>query len=98
MDPERTGLGHLQRSTRGVSAFADLEARVMDIAVIPSEDTPSRFRRQRVCDEDFVVAIRASHRFAGALDLERYCEMQHLVVSLNGDPYGFIDRLLEVEG
>jgi DNA-binding transcriptional LysR family regulator len=30
--------------------------------------------------------------------LDRYCECQHLVVSLSGDPYGFVDRVLEQQG
>jgi DNA-binding transcriptional LysR family regulator len=75
-------------------AFADLEARAMDIVVVPSNDIPPRFERRCVYEEDFVVAVRAGHAFADDPTLERYCEMQHLVVSHSGDPYGFVDEHL----
>jgi DNA-binding transcriptional LysR family regulator len=75
-------------------AFADLEARAMDIAIVPSDGIPIRFYRQTLYEEDFVVAMRTGHPFAADPSLDRYCEMQHLVVSLTGDAYGFVDRVL----
>ncbi|CAN7525402.1 LysR family transcriptional regulator [Phenylobacterium sp. LjRoot225] len=85
-----------ERAWRAV--FADLEARAMDIAIIPSDDIPARFHQRTLYEEDFVVAMRAGHPFADALTLERYCEMQHLVVSLAGDPHGFVDEVLAKQG
>src|SRR4051794_27617944 len=76
------------------SAFVDLEARTMDVAIIPSDDIPARFHVRTLYEEDFVVASRAGHPFAAAPTLERYCEMQHLVVSLTGDTLGFVDEVL----
>ena len=70
----------------------------MDIAVIPSDHVPARFQSRTLYEEDFVVAVRAGHPFADDPTLERYCEMQHLVVSLSGDPYGFVDELLAKKG
>jgi DNA-binding transcriptional LysR family regulator len=78
-------------------AFADLETRAMDIAIIPSDDIPARFHRRTLYEEDFVIAMRDGHPFADAPTLERYCEMQHLVVSLAGDPHGFVDEVLAAE-
>jgi DNA-binding transcriptional LysR family regulator len=75
-------------------AFADLDARAMDIAIIPCADIPARFHQRTLYEEDFVVAMRAGHPFAEAPTLDRYCEMQHLVVSLTGDAYGFVDEVL----
>jgi DNA-binding transcriptional LysR family regulator len=80
------------------TVFADLEARAMDIAVIPSEHIPARFHARGLYEEDFVVAMRAGHPFADDPTLERYCEMQHLVVSLSGDPHGFVDEALAKQG
>lgn len=80
------------------NAFADLESRAMDIAVMPSDHVPPRFRLQRLYDEDFVVAMRAGHPFAKSPTLARYCDAQHLVVSLTGDPYGFVDEALAKQG
>jgi len=80
------------------NAFAELEARTLDVAILPSDDIPARFHRQVLYEEDFAVAARARHPFATNPTLERYCEMQHLVVSLAGDPYGFVDRILAEHG
>ncbi len=41
-------------------------------------------------DEDFVVVARARHPFAARPTLERFCQAQHLVVSMTGDPHGFV--------
>jgi DNA-binding transcriptional LysR family regulator len=75
-------------------AFADLETRATDIAVIPSDDIPARFHQRTLYEEDFVVAMRAGHPFAKTPTLDQYCQAQHLVVSLSGDPYGFVDAAL----
>ena len=80
------------------SALAELEAQAMDIAIIPSDDIPVRFLQRLLYEEDFVVAMRAGHPFADTSTLDRYCEMQHLVVSLTGDPHGFVDRVLAEQG
>lgn len=79
-------------------AFAELEARAMDIAIVPSDDIPPRFHRSALYDEDFVVAVRAGHPFADAPTLDRYCEMRHIVVSLTGDAVGVVDRVLAEQG
>lgn len=86
----------VERAWRG--AFADLEARAMDIAVIPTGDIPARFHRSTLYEEDFVIAMRAGHPFAENPTLDSYCAMQHLVVSLSGDPFGFVDDALAREG
>jgi DNA-binding transcriptional LysR family regulator len=80
------------------SAFADLEARAMDMAIIPSDHIPARFHQRTLYEEDFVVAMRDGHPWAEAPTLDRYCDMQHLVVSLTGDAYGFVDEALAKQG
>jgi DNA-binding transcriptional LysR family regulator len=79
-------------------AFADLEARAMDIAVIPFDDIAPRFHHRTLYEEDFVIAMRAGHPLAKAPTLDRYCETQHLVVSHTGDAYGFVDEILARRG
>lgn len=81
---------------RGV--FAELEARAMDIAVTPAGEIPARFHARVLYEEDFVIAARAGHPFLAKPTLERYCEMQHAVVSLTGDAHGFIDTALASQG
>ena len=84
--------GDAERAWR--TAFDDLETRAMDIAVIPSGDIPARFHHRTLFEEDFVIAMRAGHPFAATPTLDKYCEMQHLVVSLSGDAHGFVDDAL----
>ena len=76
------------------SAFVDLDARAMDIAIVPSEAIPARFHGQTLYEEEFVIVTRAGHPFAASPTLHRYCTMDHLVVSLTGDPKGFVDAAL----
>ena len=83
-----------ERAWRG--AFADLEARAMDVAILPAAHVPPRFHRRTLYDEDFVIAMRPGS--SRALTLDRYCEMRHAVVSLEGDPHGFIDEALAETG
>jgi DNA-binding transcriptional LysR family regulator len=78
--------------------LADLEARTIDIAVAPMDDVPARFVARTLYEEDFVIATRAGHPFARNPTLHRYCGMEHLVVSLTGDPYGFVDEALAKHG
>ncbi|MEQ1955195.1 LysR family transcriptional regulator [Mesorhizobium yinganensis] len=79
-------------------ALADLEARVMDVAIVPNDEFPARFARRPLYQEDFVVAARAGHPFATDPSLSNYCAMQHLVVSQTGDPHGFVDNILSGQG
>ena len=79
-------------------ALIELEARVMDIAVIPVDDVPARFHKRILYGEDFVIAARTGHPYEGASGLKSYCEMQHLVVSHTGDAYGFVDIELARKG
>jgi DNA-binding transcriptional LysR family regulator len=80
------------------SAIAELEARAMDIAIIPTDDIPARFAERVLYEEDFVIAMRAGHPFASAPTLGRFCAMQHLVVSHAGDARGFVDEILAKRG
>jgi DNA-binding transcriptional LysR family regulator len=75
-------------------ALAELEARALDVAVIPLGEVPARFVKRPLYDEDFVIAMRAGHPFAKDRSLRGYCAQRHLVVSQSGDPSGFVDAAL----
>jgi DNA-binding transcriptional LysR family regulator len=79
-------------------ALVELEARAMDVAVVPLEDIPARFARRMLYEEDFVIVTRAGHPFADDPSLERYCGARHLVVSHAGDSHGFVDEILAKRG
>lgn len=85
-----------ERAWRG--AFAELESRALDIAVIPAGEAAVRFARRMLYEEDFVLAMRPGHPYAAAPGMEPYCASRHLVVSLTGDPHGFVDDVLAREG
>ncbi|TPN79589.1 LysR family transcriptional regulator [Mesorhizobium sp. CU2] len=78
--------------------IAELEARLMDVAVIPIDNAPERLLRRPLYEEDFVVAMRAGHRFARDTGIEAYCAMEHLVVSQTADAQGFVDIALAAHG
>lgn len=81
-----------------LDVLADLEAQEMDIAIIPAEPGAARFHARPIHDEDFVIGVRAGHPFAQAPTLHRFCALDHLVVSLTGDPMGFVDTILAQQG
>jgi DNA-binding transcriptional LysR family regulator len=75
-----------------------LEKREIDVAMLPLRTVPARFEARRIYDEDFVVAMRKGHVFARTPTLSAFCRAQHLLVSLDGDPRGFVDELLAKRG
>jgi DNA-binding transcriptional LysR family regulator len=79
-------------------ALKELEDRTTDIAIIPVDDTPVRFHKQKLYEEEFVIAVRKGHSFQRNPTLKRYCEMEHLVVSHTGDVSGFVDVELAKSG
>ena len=86
------------------SAFAGLDARKNDIAILPFSnftnfiDAPARFVTRPLYEEIFLIAMRAGHPFADEPSLERYCAMQHALVSDTGDRHGYVDTLLAERG
>lgn len=75
-----------------------LEKREADVAMLPLRTVPARFEAKKLYDEDFVVAMRKGHVFARTPTLPAFCRAQHLLVSLDGDPRGFVDELLAKRG
>lgn len=99
------GLVHLMLEQRGGSvdqpwqgSLEKLEKRDIDVAMLPLSVVPPRFEARRLYDEDFVVAMRKGHAFARSPTQAAYCKSQHLLVSLSGDPRGFVDELLAKRG
>jgi DNA-binding transcriptional LysR family regulator len=78
--------------------LADLESRALDIAILPVDRVPPRFSLRPLFAEEFVIGMRKGHVFAKKPTLDRYCEARHLVVSMSGDPFGFVDKVLAEHG
>ncbi len=80
------------------TAFSGLQARAMDLALIPIDTVRGQFHGQSLFDEEFVVAMRADHPCARLLTLDRFCNARHIVVSNTGDAHSFIDAALAAQG
>lgn len=91
---------HRGRPTSAVwhSTLDELEARGLDLAILPIGEVPPRFVAHKLFEEDFVVTMRKGHAFARRPTLKRYCSMSHLLVSLSGDAYGVVDDALAQQG
>lgn len=79
-------------------ALKEVEDRATDIAIIPFDAVPVRFHKQKLYEEEFVIAARKGHSFHRNPTLKRYCELEHLVVSHTGDAVGFVDVELAKTG
>lgn len=79
-------------------AFTELEARATDIAIIPSDEIPARFHWRTLYNEDFVIVARRGHRLEERPELQTYLDVEHVVVSMTGDPMGFVDHILAKDG
>jgi DNA-binding transcriptional LysR family regulator len=73
-----------------------LENGDVDIYIGVSAGAHDGWVRRKLIDDAFATAQRKGHpRGTGALDLESYCALSHLVVSSAGDPFtGFVDQTL----
>lgn len=91
---------HRGRPTSQVwhKTLTELEARALDIAILPFGEVPPLFFAHTLFEEDFVVTMRKGHPFARNPTLKRYCAMRHLLVSQTGDAHGVVDEELAQQG
>jgi DNA-binding transcriptional LysR family regulator len=98
------GLRHLLvgRGRLSERAWEDLlsvlEAREIDLAILPLDELPARFAARVLYREDFVAVFRLGHPFAADPSLDHFCALRHLLVSRTGHFFGFIDEALEKLG
>jgi DNA-binding transcriptional LysR family regulator len=90
--------GALESDRAWNTGLADLESRALDIAILPVDRVPPRFSLLPLFDEEFVIGMRKGHPFARQPTLDRYCDARHLVVSMTGEPFGFVDKSLQEVG
>lgn len=84
--------------TRGRAVEALLAGEV-DLAVGRFFALPASVATRPLFTEAYSVVAQADHPgFAGPLDLDAYCAARHVVVSLDGDLDGVVDRALEAMG
>jgi DNA-binding transcriptional LysR family regulator len=85
--------------TTHVDAVTQLEKAEVDIAVGVFPDSSPRLRSQLLFTSPFTCVMRRHHPLAQQLlTLERYVQAKHLLVTLTGEPTGFIDSILLEQG
>ncbi|MCH7342685.1 LysR family transcriptional regulator [Pelomonas sp. CA6] len=65
------------------------------VAALQGLGQMAAIHQQRLYDSHYVCVMRRGHPLAEAeLDLDRYCQAHHLLVSFSGRPHGFVDEAL----
>jgi len=90
--------GQVDSDRAWAAGLAELETRATDIAILPVDRVPPRFAIHPLFEETFVIGMRKGHPFAKKPTLDRYCKASHLVVSMSGDSFGFVDKALAEHG
>ncbi|MDF0519186.1 LysR family transcriptional regulator [Bradyrhizobium yuanmingense] len=75
-----------------------LERRELDVAMLPLPSVSPRFEARSLYEEEFVLAMRKGHRLSKAPTHAAFAQSQHLLVSLSGEPRGFVDEMLAKRG
>ena len=85
--------------TTHIDAVTQLEKAEIDIAVGVFPDASPRLRSQVLFTSPLTCVMRRHHPLAKQLlTLERYVQAKHLLVTLTGEPTGYIDLILLEQG
>ena len=81
-------------------SIAMLDAGQADVAVgVPPSSAPGRIFSRPLFEERYVCVVRRNHPvLEGALDLETFLSLSHLLVSPEGDRFGHTDAVLAERG
>ena len=81
-------------------SIAMLDAGQADVAVgVPPSSAPGRIFSRPLFEERYVCVVRRGHPvLEGALDLETFLSLNHLLVSPEGDRFGHTDAVLAERG
>lgn len=101
----------LEKTTPGivlnVFAFNDrnaavdlLDAGIIDAAIgVPPADADGRILTQPLLRDEFVSIVSGDHAAAGhAMDMKTYLDLQHVLVSPEGQLHGLVDQALAQQG
>lgn len=76
-----------------------LDSGEIDFAIGLFPNPPERLHVAALIRDEYICAMRRNHPLARKpLDLDGYLSAKHLLVSLSGEPTGFVDILLESQG
>lgn len=89
---------HIIPSTN-INAPTLLEHSEIDLAIGALPEAGTRLRTQILFTEHYVCVMRRDHPLAKQkLTTEKFVHAKHLLITLTGEPTGFIDRLLQEKG
>ncbi|CAE6932141.1 MULTISPECIES: LysR family transcriptional regulator [Gammaproteobacteria] len=102
-------LAELRRQAPGIRVAArpvdnqrvqqQLESGELDLAILTPESTHEGLHARHLYDEQYVCAMRKGHAAAGGLDLDRFCALEHVIMSMAGDAFsGVTDEALAALG
>lgn len=87
------------RPNTGVNAPPLLDSGEIEFAIGGDVDRAERFASEVLFEDSFVCAMRRGHPLARErVTLDRFVAAKHLLITLTGDPTGFVDRILERKG
>ncbi|OVZ59307.1 hypothetical protein CDO44_11875 [Pigmentiphaga sp. NML080357] len=76
-----------------------LDAGLLDLAIVPAGDHPSRFNMQHLLAQDYVsVAMRDHPLIPGELTMEIFLEARHVLVSASTEQRSIVDKVLASRG
>lgn len=82
-----------------INATALLDRGEIDMALGVFPSLGPRLRAHTLLTEHYACVMRKDHPLSeNTLTLEAFAEASHVVISLTGDPTGFVDRLLQERG
>lgn len=81
-------------------SYQRLDDHSIDFGISAYGQTPDRFRQLTLISDDYVVLMSNDNPLAkkSKLSLVQFCSAPHLLVTLSGDPVGFIDKALKNRG
>lgn len=83
----------------GARPLEALQADAVDALIGVVDDAPAGIRKRKLYQDDFVTLMRAEHPAAGRkLTLERFLELEHVVVSVTGTGPAWVDEILARSG
>lgn len=89
----------LQVVSPGLRPLEALEADAVDAVIGVVDDAPAGIRKRKLYQDGFVTLMRAEHPAAGRkLTLERFLELDHVVVSITGTGPAWVDEILARSG
>lgn len=82
------------------NSYQLLDGQSIDFGISNYGQPPDRFAHQRLFGDEYVVLMHREHPLSAfeTIPLAEYAAASHMLVTLSGDPVGFIDKALQVRG